>query len=80
MGVGRASSGDASASIGGLLVIGYLAYQFWNMEPRRKNHGVGRCGLLRLQPFSGSIPKVVVIVSAITAYAGDQAQNDEVVG
>ena len=67
--------------LGGLLVIGYLAYQFWNMEPSEQESRGRPMRFIEAAAFQWINPKgVVVIVSAITAYAGDQAQNDEVVG
>ena len=67
--------------LGGLLVIGYLAYQFWNMEPSEQQSRGRPMRFIEAAAFQWINPKgVVVIISAITAYAGDQAQNDEVVG
>lgn len=65
---------------GGVIVIGYLAIQFWNLSPGEQESRGRPMRFIEALMFQWINPKgVVVIISAISAYAGESAQEREVV-
>ena len=66
--------------LGGVLVIGYLAVQFWNLSPSEQESRGRPMRFIEAVLFQWINPKgVIVIISAISAYAGDSAQERDVV-